>query len=44
MAMVLACRIIEKIKYWDNDIVDGIYDSVEEDSDEPIMPVIGSSW
>lgn len=44
MAMVLACRIIEKIKYWDNDIVDGIYDSVEEDNDEPIMPIIGSSW
>ena len=44
MAMVLACRIIEKIKNWDNDIVDGIYDSVEEETEEPIMPVIGSMW
>lgn len=45
MAMVLACRIIDKIKYWDEDVNEDIYDSIDdEEYDMPIIPVLGSSW
>lgn len=44
MALVLACRVINKIKYWDEDIIEETYDSIDDTYETPIMPVIGSSW
>ena len=44
MAMVLACRIIDKIKYWDDDIIEDTYDSIESSYEAPMMPVFGTTW